>query len=199
VKSGSLGNLAAASSFLVAICGLLYAVSFVVLKNQTLFSLFLLLGGLLTLVVFVELYERLHRINSAGALLALLLGTIGAAGAMAHGGFDLANALNPPRITPGFNDLPSAVDPRGFAAFGLAGLALLVWSGLLLSSQSTTRGLGSWGLLSGILLLIVYLARLIILDASNPVVLLPALLEGFIVNPVWYLWLGGSLARPWPR
>jgi hypothetical protein len=31
---------------------------------------------------------------------------------------------------------------------------------------------------------------LIILDPKNPIVLVDALLSGFIVNPVWYVWLG---------
>ena len=42
----------------------------------------------------------------------------------------------------------------------------------------------------------IYLARLIILSATSPLVLLPAAIEGFIVNPAWYVWLGFALRRP---
>ena len=158
MKSGWLEKLAPAAAVLTAICGLLYAVSFVILKSPLLFSLFLMLGGLLTIVVFVELHRRLSDGSSGAPLLALLLGTLGAAGALAHGGYDLANALHPPQATPGLSDLPSAIDPRGLAVFGLAGLAMLVWSGVMLGSGSLGSGLGYLGLLSGVLLLFTYLA-----------------------------------------
>jgi hypothetical protein len=39
-------------------------------------------------------------------------------------------------------------------------------------------------------MVVLYLGRLIILEATNPVIVIPALLEGFIVNPLWYIWLG---------
>ncbi len=51
------------------------------------------------------------------------------------------------------------------------------------------------GYLSGGLLVAIYLARLIILSPANPIVLAPAALEGFIVNPAWYIWLGFVLRR----
>jgi hypothetical protein len=28
-------------------------------------------------------------------------------------------------------------------------------------------------------------------DPTNPVVLVPAVLNGFLIGPVWYLWIGG--------
>src|SRR5689334_6514147 len=135
-----------------------------------------MLGALFSIVVFVELQQRLSTDRPGLAMLALLLGALGAAGALAHGGYDLANALHPPQAVPGMADLPSAVDPRGLAAFGLAGLAILLWSAAILETGRLGRGLGYLGILSGILLLLTYLARLIVLDASTPQVLAPALL-----------------------
>ena len=44
-------------------------------------------------------------------------------------------------------------------------------------------------------MIVVYLGRLIVLTPSNPLVLLPAAVTGFIVNPLWYLLLGLSLRR----
>jgi hypothetical protein len=44
---------------------------------------------------------------------------------------------------------------------------------------------------SAILLVILYLGRLIVLDPTSPVILLPALLNGFLINPPstsWWVW-----------
>ncbi|MBI5838774.1 MAG: hypothetical protein HZB19_01605 [Chloroflexi bacterium] len=57
------------------------------------------------------------------------------------------------------------------------------------------KGLAYLGYLSATLMLVLYLGRLIILQAANLVIVIPALLEGFIVNPIWYLWLGLALLR----
>jgi hypothetical protein len=43
------------------------------------------------------------------------------------------------------------------------------------------------------LLVIVCLGRLIVLTPSSPLVLVPAAVTGFIVNPIWYLWLSRQL------
>jgi hypothetical protein len=45
------------------------------------------------------------------------------------------------------------------------------------------------------LLLVVYLGRLVVLTPSSPLVLLPAALTGFVVNPLWYVLLGLALRR----
>jgi hypothetical protein len=55
--------------------------------------------------------------------------------------------------------------------------------------------LGYLGFVSADLLLILYLARLIVLDATSPVVVVPAVLSGFVANPAWYIWLGLELWR----
>ena len=44
-------------------------------------------------------------------------------------------------------------------------------------------------------MIIVYLGRLIVLTPFSPLVLLPAAITGFIINPLWYLLLGLSLRR----
>jgi hypothetical protein len=77
----------------------------------------------------------------------------------------------------------------------VAGLALFVISWLIVSSGRLPRGLGYLGYLSALLLIILYLGRLIVLSATSPIVLGPALLNGFIVSPIWYLWLGLTMLR----
>ena len=138
------------------------------------------------------LYRRGRDVDAGFALVALLLGFAGAFGAAVHGAFDLANALHPPTLT---FDTPSAIDPRGFATFGLTGLALLTFSRLIQRGAIFPRGLALLGYASGTLLVLTYLGRLIVLDATSLLILVPAGLEGFIVNPVWYVWLGRALIR----
>jgi hypothetical protein len=55
--------------------------------------------------------------------------------------------------------------------------------------------LGYLAYLSAVLLVVLYLGRLIVLDPTNPLILVPALLNGFLVNPALYVWLGLALLR----
>ena len=74
-------------------------------------------------------------------------------------------------------------------------LSLCLPGDLLHRSESITRsrGVGYLAYLSAFLLAVLYLGRLIILDPSNPVILIPALLNGFVISPVLYLLLGFAL------
>jgi hypothetical protein len=176
-----------------AVVGLLYSISFVVVSRLSpaagglLSALFLLLGGLFTIVALAGVYDRRREARPALALLVVVVGSAGALGATVHGGYDLANAIHPPGSLP--SDVPNAVDPRGLLTFGVAGLALLLL-GLLVGAR-----LGRFAVFAGALLVLVYLARLIVLTPSNPLVLLPAALAGFVVNPAFYVWLGLWLRR----
>ena len=95
----------------------------------------------------------------------------------------------------GIPDAPSQVDPRGLLTFGFAGLAAAGFATLIGATRAWPRGLALLGYLTAVLLVIVYLARLIILSPSNPLVLGPAALAGLIVNPAWYAWLGVTMLR----
>jgi hypothetical protein len=178
-----------------AIVGILYSVSFVVLRNDLLSALFLLLGGLFATAVVTALYQRLRETNATLALWAFLLSIAGALGAVMHGGYDLANAINPVTLDPAIASLPSPVDPRGLLTFGVAGLGIVVLAWLIRRSGQFSTGLSYWGYLLGVLLTVLYLGRLILLDPKNPLILGDALLSGFLFNPIWYLWLGLSLWR----
>lgn len=176
------------SAYLAGIAWLLYAYFFVIAKDQLLFSLFLTLGGLFAIKVFLALYEKLKNIDSGFAKTFMVLGVAGALGTLIHGGYDLANAINPPI---GANlTLPSQIDPRGLMAFGLTGLAVLKASWLMNKAKNFPKNLVYLGFLSGVLLLVIYLGRLIVLDPTSPILKYSILAEGFIVNPLWYLWLG---------
>jgi hypothetical protein len=180
-KASAFAALAAAAS------GLVYSVSFVILKDPLLASLFLMLGGLLAVPVLLALVARLAQPISVSALTAIVLGVAAALSSAIHGGFDLANQLHPPAgLAP---DLPNPIDPRGLLSFGVAGLALVVLGLVVTRSGRAPRWLGVVAVADGVLLIVLYLARLIILDPASPLVLVPALLTGFLLNPAWYVGL----------
>jgi hypothetical protein len=175
------------------LAGFLYAVAFILLRNDLFSALFLLLTGFLSTAALVAVYHRLRSTDADFALWGLLLGIVGALGATIHGGYDLANAINPPAGAP--LDLPSQIDPRGLLTFGVAAIALFVVAWLIGQGRQLPIGLSYLGYLSALLLIILYLARLVIHDPANPIILGPALLNGFLVNPAWYIWLGIILWR----
>jgi hypothetical protein len=178
---------------LAGLVGFLYAVAFVVLKSGLLSALFLMIVGLLTTAVVVALYERLRAVDNSFALWALLLGLAGALGSAVHGGYDLSNALHPPAQVNA--DLPSQIDPRGLLTFGVAGLGLWVVAWLITRASDLPKALGYLGFLAAALLIVLYLGRLIVLDATSLLIVGPALLAGFVVSPLFYVWLGLTLWR----
>jgi hypothetical protein len=192
--SGAFEQVAGVCAILAGVIGFLYSLSFVLIRNDTLTALCLMAGGLLTMVVMVALYERLRATDPAVALLALVFGVIGALGAAAHGGYDLANAINPPAANPVSDaNLPFALDPRGLLTFGLAGLALGLVAWLMGRSRAFPMPLVYLGYALAALLVITYLGRLIILDPTNPLIVAVVLPTGFLINPAWYIWLGLTL------
>ena len=185
--------------------GLAYSISFVIISrsapevSDVLSPLFLMLGGLLASAVMLALYRRLRETEATFALWAALLGVVAALGSTVHGGYDLGNAINPPGLSATvqdqLNSLPSQVDPRGLLTFGVSGIAFLIISWLIVRGGQLPKQLGYLGYLLGALLVLVYLGRLIILSPSNPALLGAAGLTGFLVSPIWYIWLGVTLWR----
>ena len=170
-----------------AAAGLAYSVAFVILKDPLLASLFLMLGGLLATPVLIGLTGLLSRPIPISALLAIMLAFAAALGTAVHGGYDLANRLHPPAALP--LDVPNPVDPRGLLSFGVAGLALVILALVVVRNWRAPRWLAPLALIDGVVLIALYLARLVILDPANPLVLIPALLAGFLLNPAWYIGL----------
>jgi hypothetical protein len=193
VGAMSFDRFAGIAAIVAATAGLLYSIAFVVLKDPLTYSICLLVGGLATSVVMVALYLHLRTVEPGTAQLGLLLGVVAALGSVVHAGYDLSNAINPPASTNA--DLPSQVDPRGLLTFGVAGLALLAFSRLMFKSSRFGRSLAYLGYLLAVLLIVVYLGRLIILDANSLTILLPAAIAGFLVNPLWNLFVGLNLLR----
>ena len=186
------------SAWLAGASGFLYSVSFVIVARNDpslgtgLSGFFLLIGGVLGASALLGLYERLKPSYGTYALWALVFGLAGALAATLHGGYDLAVGIHPPNQVINF---PSPVDPRGLGTFGLTAISLLAFSFLMQRDRSFPGGLVGLGYASGVLLVLIYVSRLTILDASNLLVLAPAGIEGFVLNPAWYIWLGFVLRK----
>lgn len=202
MSSLSFEKYAGLKAILAGISGFLYAVAFIIISRSNpalggrLSALFLLLAGFLTLAPLGALYLRFKDKEAGFALVALLFGVAGAVGMAIHGGYDLANAINPAAASAAaLAGLPSQVDPRGLLTFGASGLALFLTSWLIITTGKLPRGLAYLGYVSATLSVVLYLGRLIVLNPANPAILWPALLNGFVANPVWYIWLGVALWR----
>ena len=191
---------AGACAGLVALGGIGYAIAFVITVQSAprgasyASALFLLGGGLVSVVVMIALYQRLRPTDPSFALLGLLFGVAGALGSSIHGGFDLALLVKRPAAS--VSNFPANfVDPRGLLTFGFTALALLVIAYLITRGAALPRALGYLAAVGGVLLLIVYLGRLVVLNPKSPVLLTAAVLSGFIVNPLWFLWVARILWR----
>ncbi len=203
MKSTTFDIFAGWCAILAGISGFLYAVAFIVIARSApelgglLSSLFLVLAGLFVTAALLAVWGRLRTIAPEFALWAYLLGFVGAIGSTIHGGYDLANALHPTALigAQAQTNLPSQVDPRGLLTFGVAGLGMLGVAWLMARGRRFPPGLAALGYVSAALMIVLYLSRLIILDAASPVVAVPAVLEGFLINPIWYVWLGLTLWR----
>jgi hypothetical protein len=191
--SSSYERFAGICAILAGALTLLYSISFIVLVNEPLSSFCLLANGLLASAVLVALYERLKATDASFALWALILGLAGSIGSALHGGYDLAAVLHEhAAVDP---NLPSAMDPRGLLTFGTTGLALWLFAWLIQRGGQLPKALGYLGYLVAALQIILYIGRLVVFDAKNPIIVVPALLAGFIATPIFYIWLGVSLWR----
>ena len=189
-------------AILAGIFGFLYALAFIVIARSNpelggmLSALFLTIGGLLSTAVFVALYAHLLKADSSFAFWAGALGVIASAGSALHGGYDLANAIHVPDSIPAnLANLPNQVDPRGLLTFGVTGIALLVIAWMIVGTGVLPTNLGYLGYVLAVLLIVIYLARLIILDATHPLIVVTVLITGFVINPIWNIWLGITLRR----
>jgi hypothetical protein len=197
MRSIEFERFAAQAARTVAVMGFLYSAIFVVVVERgsrwaAILSSILLLGGaLLSTVVFVALYGRLHLIDPLASLWVTLLGFAAAVGSAMHGAYDLGILVKTPEAFS--TDLPNPTDPRGLATFALGAIAILLFSWLMARTADFPETLVRIGYGAGALLLVTYLGRLIILNPKNPVLAGTAALAGFVFSPVWYAWVGSLL------
>ena len=137
----------------------------------------------------------MEAVHEVGARWAALIGTIGAVGSAIHGGYDLANVIHPPDTNVlGLAGYPNSVDPRGLATFGLVGLSFLIVATLMARSDRYPAGLARVGQTLGVVMMVIYVGRLVILDPTNPIVRV-ALAAGVISNTMFLAWLGNVWRR----
>jgi len=153
-------------------------------------------GGLLALPVLIALYALLRDREPEFAFLGFLLGTIGVLATATHGAFDIAGLSKP--VKPDLSNVPSFVDPRGFATFGLTALALLVFGIIGLRAGGLDRTVARLAVLAAVLLVVLYVGRLTVLDPEANVIKATALISGLIVNPAFFLLFARSLLAPTP-
>jgi hypothetical protein len=183
---------AANIAWAAAIGGIAYGLFFVIIGNRGAAAALLMVGGILTALLLSGLARSVEAVHEAGARWAVLIGTIGAVGSAIHGGYDLANVIHPPDTNVlSLADFPNPVDPRGLATFGLVGMSFLIVATLMARSDRYPRGLARVGQTLGVVMMIIYLGRLVILDPTNPIVRV-ALAAGVLSNTVFLAWLGNA-------
>jgi hypothetical protein len=153
-----------------------------------------ILGGLAATGLYVALYERLRDVSPAVALLALLLGVAAGLGQMLNASVALGYATEAAVSPPG--DFDGTPDPLGILRFGIQGIALFLFGWLLAKDRQLPKALGLLAQFAGFLLVVMYVGRLAeIIDPAERITLIPPLLYGLLVHPVFYVWLGRELLR----
>ena len=158
----------------------------------------LLAGGLAAIAVGIALYRRLAPHEPEFSLMALVLATAGALGAVVHAAYELSLLANPVAVAA---DLPNAVDPRGVMTFGVTGVAIGLLAWLILRTAALPRRAGQLGIAAAVLLGVVYVGRLTVLDPETDVIRVAALASGLAAIPGFYLEVARALlgtARPAP-
>ena len=184
---------------LAGIAGFAYSTAFVIYLHDAsrgsayVDDVLLVVGGLVATAAFVAVYGRVRAVDEGFALLGLLLAFAGAFGSMTHGAYDLANLVKPPASLA--SDVPSSTDPRGLGTFALMGVAVAIASMLVLRGGGLPRRLAYLGFVAAALLVFVYVGRLVILNPHDTALHTAAVISGFVVNPVWFVWLGAVLWR----
>ncbi len=186
---------AGVSGIITGVSSLLYAVFFLLVKgtlHDYLPPILLAIGGFFALPVAVAIYSRVRAADQNFALLALLLAVVGYLGTAIHGIYSLATLvptyINPAPIT--------QMDPRGFVAFGLTGVAVFLFAWLIVRSGAFPQTLGYVGYALAVCLVALFLGTLFTgNDTKSLAILIPGGLASLIATPVWNIWLGLLLWR----
>ncbi len=195
--STSFTRTAAWCSLVAGVAALAYSCTFAVVVQdgdrwaQWTSTIVLAIGSAAAVPVLVALYLRVRAVDEGFAMIAVLVGAAASVGSLLHATFDLGVLANEP---PQRWDYPSPTDPRGFATFFLAGVAIAVLS-TLLGRQGAPRNLVRLGWITAVLLAWVWIGRLTALDPKEPWVAPAVVGSGFIGVPLWYGCVGVLLWR----
>jgi hypothetical protein len=185
-------------AIVAGLSSVLYAVFFLLVKgplNTYLPPVFLALGGFLAFAPLVAVYQRVRREDEGFALWALLLAAVGYLGTAAHAIFNLA-AVMPKSIDIGSAKDLNQADPRGFLAFFVTGVAVLVFSWLIQRSGAFPVELAYMGYVLGVSVILLFLGNLVTgTNTSSMLILIPGAVASLLATPAWNLWLGLRLLQ----
>jgi hypothetical protein len=185
-------------AIIAGLSSVLYAVFFLLVKgplNTYLPPIFLALGGFLALPPLVAVYQRVRREEEGFALWALLLAVVGYLGTATHAIFSLA-AVMPKNIDVGAAKNLNQVDPRGFLAFFVTGVAVLVFAWLIQRSGVFPIELAYVGYVLGASVILLFLGNLVTgTNTSSLLILIPGAVASLLATPAWNLWLGLRLLQ----
>jgi hypothetical protein len=193
--SAAFQRFAGISAVLVGVGGLIYGLLFGAIVYdagrgvQLAWLTIGLVGPVLATPVIVALYYRLRDTDRGFALLALLLGLGATFGQLENAALFLGKELVP--------ELGGGQpDPAGAFRFGVLGLSLFVFGWLIVRGGALPRGLGYLGQIGGVLLVLVYLGRVTgVIDPATEFTVIPPVLYGVVIHPIFYVWLGRLLRR----
>jgi hypothetical protein len=195
-------RIAAPSAALAAVGSVLFTVTFALYVRESYrwalwtSTITRLVTGLLLVVVFVALHALVRAREPELGAVALAVGAVGALAQVLHAAYDLADLAKPQHV---HSDLPSEVDPRGFATFALIGAALLGFAWLARRGAVLPSVVTILGLVAGLLLVVVWLARMIAVDPNNDVIRVCALASGLVAVPGFELGLAQAVRRAAPN
>ena len=200
MSESSFNKLAGWLGVFIGVGGLAYGILFAAIVEGATgaivntWFLLAILGGLAATGLFVALYDRVREISPNVALWALLLGVAGGLGQMLNASVAMSYSTGAtPSPAGNFEGTP---DPVGILRFAVNGLALFLIAGLLTKDNRFPKRLSYLGQLGGVLLVIMYVGRLAeIIDPADRITLIPPLLYGLVVHPVFYVWVGRELLR----
>jgi hypothetical protein len=203
VEGALFERFAALAAFFVALGALMYSIFFITIvegasgfETDIWFAL-LMVGALVTIPIFIALYNRLREIDTGFALTALVLSLGAAFGGVLHGGYELGGLITPP--TGGYGPGPESIS-HGILRYAVGGLALLFFSWLIQRDRRFPSWLAYLGYLGGALLVLIYVGRLYdFITPGDYVSLIPPILYGFVVHPLWYLGVGRALWQGLPE
>lgn len=201
MRTVSFQRFAGLASFLVVLGSLLYSLFFIWVVEgggsnvQAVWYFLLLLGGLGTVPILVALYHLLRETEPGFALTAFLLGLGATLGAVLHGSYNLGVEVTPQEpYALGQEDVA-----RGALRYLVLGLFFLLTSWLIQRAGTLPLGLAYLGYVGGAILVFIYIGRLFdFIQPSSYASLIPPIVYGFVVHPLWYLWLGLTLWRGVP-
>lgn len=185
--------LGSALALALAFGGVVYGILFVLVARGTTDSVFRtwlavgIIGGLAGAGVFAALYERVRGTSATLALWAVAVGVAGSLGQTLNAsvtlGFD---------VTGTSGDTP---DPLGILRFGLTGIALILFGLAMSRDRSIPNNLAALGVAAGALLIVSYAGRIAgFITPASKASLIPPLLYGLVVHPLFYFWLSRLLA-----